>query len=77
MAVREATLSLEEKATASSELLQENVSGLKRRLRKRLENGTKHTRVLMSNSWSERRDGEENAGTPDDSGYESFLSLVS
>jgi hypothetical protein len=56
-------LSLEEKAIALSVLLLENVSGLRRRLRKKLENGTRRTRVLTSNSWFERKDGEENAGT--------------
>jgi hypothetical protein len=55
-------LSLEEKETALSELFLENVSGLRRRLRKRLENGTRRTRVLMSNSWCARKVGEESGG---------------
>lgn len=45
------------------ELLLENVSGQRRELRKRLENGTGRTRVLTSNSWFERKIEEENAGT--------------
>jgi hypothetical protein len=65
MAVHEATLLLGEKVTVLFGLWPLNVSGLRRRLRKKLGNGTRRTRVLMSNSWFERKDGEENAGTPD------------
>jgi hypothetical protein len=43
--------------------LLEKVSGQRRKLRKKLENGTRRTRVLMSNSWYVRKVGEENAGT--------------
>jgi hypothetical protein len=56
---------LEGKVIVPSELLLENVSGQRRKLRKKLENGTKPMKALMSNSWYERRAGEENAGTPD------------
>jgi len=41
----------------------ENTIEPKRKLRKRLENGTRRTRVQMSNSWCENRAREENAGT--------------
>jgi hypothetical protein len=61
--VLEATLLLGEKATVLFRLLLENVSGLRRKLRRKLENGTRHTRVQMSNSWFERKAGEENAGS--------------
>ena len=44
-------------------LLVENVSGLRRKLRKKLEHGTRRTRVLMLNLWFVRKVGEENAGT--------------
>jgi hypothetical protein len=54
---------LGEKVIVLSELLLENVSGQRRKLRKKLENGTRRTRVLMSNSWYVRKVGEENAGT--------------
>jgi hypothetical protein len=56
-------------------LFRENVSGRRRRLRKRLENGTRRTRVLMSNSWLEEKDGEENADTLSDR-YSFFLRYV-
>lgn len=42
-----------------------NVSGLRKKLRKRLEAGTKPTKELTLNSWCEKRAGEENAGTPE------------
>jgi hypothetical protein len=55
-------LSYEERETALFELLLENVIGLKRRLRKKLETGIRRTRVLMSNSWFDGKVGEENVG---------------
>ena len=51
-------------------MLLENVSGLRRKLRKKLENGTRHTRVQMSNLWLEKRAGEENAGTHEEESAE-------
>lgn len=57
-------LLFDERERALSVLLLENVSGRRRRLRKKLENGIERTRVLMSNLWFERKVGEENAGTP-------------
>jgi hypothetical protein len=54
---------LEGRAIVLFELLLENVSELRRKLRKKLENGTRRTRVLMSNLWFVRKAGEENAGT--------------
>jgi|GEM_PF-5911196 hypothetical protein len=62
MAVHEATWLLGEKATVLSELLPENVSGLRKKLRKKEEKRTKSTRVQMSSSWFVRKAGEENAG---------------
>jgi hypothetical protein len=62
VAVREATLLLEEKVTVLSGLLLENVSGPRRKLRKKSEDGTGRTRVQMSNLWFVRKVGEENAG---------------
>lgn len=55
-------MSLEEKETALSKSLLENGSGQRRKLNEKLENGTRHTKVLMSNSWFARKGGEENAG---------------
>lgn len=57
--VHQVILLLGEKATALSELLLENDSELKKRLRKRLEVGTGRTRVAESSSWFEKRVGEE------------------
>jgi len=54
---------LEGKEIALSVLFLENVIEQRRRLKKKPENGTRLTRVLMSNSWCGKRDGEENAGT--------------
>ena len=65
MAVHEATLLLEGKVIVLFELLLENVSGQRRKLRKKLENGTKRARVLTSNLWFERKAGDENAGIHD------------
>jgi hypothetical protein len=65
VAVHKATLLSDGKVIVLSELLLENVSGQRRKLRKKLENGTRRTRILMSNSWFERKAGEENAGTHD------------
>jgi t-SNARE complex subunit (syntaxin) len=65
VAVHPAILLLEGKAIVLSELLRENVSGQRRKLRKKLENGTRRTRGLMSNLWFERKAGEENAGIHD------------
>jgi hypothetical protein len=67
----------EEKAIALFELLLENVSGQRRKLRKKLENGTRRTRVLMSNLWFVKRIGEENAGTPDDLAFFGKSYLIS
>jgi hypothetical protein len=47
---------------ALSELLLENDTEQRRKLKKRLEAGTKHTRALTSGSWFVKRDGEGNAG---------------
>jgi hypothetical protein len=63
VAVHPAILLLGEKATVLSVLLLENVSEQRRKLRKKLEHGTRRTKVLMSNLWFERKAGEENAGT--------------
>jgi len=41
----------------------ENGSELRKKLRKRLEAGIKRTKEAISSSWSERKAGEENAGT--------------
>jgi hypothetical protein len=54
---------LGERERALSVLLLENVSELRRKLRKRLENGIRRTRVLMLSLWFVRKGGEENAGT--------------
>jgi hypothetical protein len=51
----------EEKERVLSVLFLEKGSELRRRLRKRLGNGTRRTRVLMLNSWFEKRAREENA----------------
>jgi hypothetical protein len=56
---------LDERERVPFGLSLENISGLRRKLRKKLENGTKQTRVLMSNSWVERKVEGENAGTHD------------
>jgi hypothetical protein len=55
-------LLLEEKETALSVLLLENDIELRNVWKKKLENGTKLTRGVMSNLWCVKRDGEENAG---------------
>jgi hypothetical protein len=68
--VHQATFLLEGKVIVPSGLLLENVSGQRRKLRRKLENGTRLTRILMSNSWFVRKAGEENAGTPDDLGHD-------
>jgi hypothetical protein len=39
-----------------------NGSEPRRKLRKKLENGTRHTKEVASSFLSEKRDGEENAG---------------
>lgn len=65
MEVHKATLSLEEKATVLSVLLGENVAEQRRKLRKKLENGTKPTKEAESDLWFVRKVGEENAGIHD------------
>jgi hypothetical protein len=60
--VLQATLLLGEKAIVLFELLLENVSELRRELRKKLENGTRRTRVLMSNSWAREKDWRRKRG---------------
>jgi hypothetical protein len=59
-------LSLDEKETALFVLLLENVSEQRRKLRKKLENGTRRTKAVESDLWFVRKAGEENADTPDD-----------
>jgi hypothetical protein len=49
-----------------------NGSELRKKRRKKLETGTRRTRVLMSNSWFDGKVGEENAGIHD--APEEFLS---
>jgi hypothetical protein len=66
MAVHKATSLLGEKATVLSELLLENDSGQRRKLGKKLENRTRHIRVVTSNLWRVRKVGEENASIRDD-----------
>jgi len=57
-------LSSEEKVSVLSVLLLVNGSEPRRKPRKKLGNGTRHTKEAESNFQLEKRDGEENAGTP-------------
>jgi len=64
-------LSCEGKVTALSVLLLENDIELRRRLRRKLENGATPTRAVACGLWLGVRDGEENAGT-----LEAFIFLL-